>query len=315
MPSRSTLRLERHAVVDGRQPVAARAHRHRAGQRRRYGHARHRCSWPKPSGCRRVSLNSTYSRIAYPDNLLPSFDRANWTVGVSMNVPILTGGRQRGDELVARSELDQSRLQQKQIEELAALDTRSAWAELLAARAAWESTGGNGPAGGSRLRDRRRSVWRRVSRRSSNCQTRGCSGSRRGRIARVAARDLQVARARVALLPDLPIGNALPATGGNPIIQQPASSGTRSTSSSRAARAVQECVRTIHAATGRHSMSTRWSLGIASFEPGRLFGLLQSKRRRRKRRARAARGSDWSGERRLGRIGHRSSSVRSSPAN
>ena len=34
----------------------------------------------------------------------------------------------------------------------------------------------------------------------------------------VAARDLQVARARVALLPDLPIGNALPTTGGNPII-------------------------------------------------------------------------------------------------
>jgi hypothetical protein len=33
-----------------------------------------------------------------------------------------------------------------------------------------------------------------------------------------------VARARVALLPDLPIGNALPTTGGNPIIQQPAPS-------------------------------------------------------------------------------------------
>ena len=57
-------------------------------------------------------------------------------------MPILTGGRQRGDEQVARAELEQARLQLRQIEELAALDTRSAWAELLAARAAWEASAG-----------------------------------------------------------------------------------------------------------------------------------------------------------------------------
>ena len=170
-----------------------------------------------------VSLNSSYSRIAYPDNVVPSFDRSNWTVGVSMSVPVLTGGRQRGDELVARAELDQSRLQQKQVEELAALDTRSAWAELLAARAAWESTAGT-------VQQAERAYQIADVRYGSGVSTqlelsdarvqRQQAGANRA----VAARDLQVARARVALLPDLPIGNALPATGGNPILQQPAPS-------------------------------------------------------------------------------------------
>jgi outer membrane protein TolC len=79
-----------------------------------------------------LSLNSTYSRLAYPNDALPHFDRSNWSLGVSVSVPVLTGGRQRGDEQVARAELDQSRLQRQQTEELAALDTRSTWAALLA---------------------------------------------------------------------------------------------------------------------------------------------------------------------------------------
>ena len=170
-----------------------------------------------------VSLNSNYARIAYPDNVLPSFDRSNWTVGVSMTVPLLTGGRQRGDELVAREELEQSRLQQKQLEELAALDTRSAWAELLAARAAWEST-----AGTVQQADRAYQIAdvRYQSGVSTQLELSDARVQRQqaGANRAVAARDLQVARARVALLPDLPIGNALPATGGNPIIQQPAPS-------------------------------------------------------------------------------------------
>jgi outer membrane protein TolC len=167
-----------------------------------------------------VSLNSSYSRIAYPDNVVPEFDRSNWTVGISMSVPILTGGRQRGDELVARAELEQSRLQQRQIAELAALDTRSAWAELLAARAAWESTAGT-------VQQAERAYQIADVRYTSGVSTQlelsdaRVQQQQAGASRAIAARDLQVARARVALLPDLPIGNALPATGGNPIIQQP----------------------------------------------------------------------------------------------
>src|SRR5688572_27237856 len=154
----------------------------------------------KPS----VSLNSDYGRIAYPDNGLPTFDRANWTVGVSMTVPILTGGRQRGDEAVAIADLAQARSQQKQVEEFAALDTRSAWAELIASRVAWEATAGtvqqaqrayqianvrftNGVSTQLELSDARLSLQQAEANRTQ------------------AARDLQVARARVALLPNLPV--------------------------------------------------------------------------------------------------------------
>ncbi len=157
-----------------------------------------------------VALNSTYSRIAYPENLLPTFDRANWSVGVSVNVPILTGGRQRGDELVARADLDQSRLQQQQAEELAALDTRSAWAELVAARFAWESTAGTVQQANRayEIADVRygAGVSTQLELTDSRLQLQQAEANRA-----LAARDLQVARARVALLPDLPIGNALPA--------------------------------------------------------------------------------------------------------
>ena len=68
--------------------------------------------------------------------------RTNWTVGATVEVPILTGGRQRGDELAARSDVEQSRARLQQVEELAGLDTRLAWAELLAARATWEASAG-----------------------------------------------------------------------------------------------------------------------------------------------------------------------------
>jgi len=171
----------------------------------------------KPS----VSLNSSYGRIAYPDNGLPTFDRSNWTIGASMTLPILTGGRQRGDEAVALAELEQAKAQRKQVEELAALDTRTAWAELVASRVAWEATAGtvqqaqrayqianvrftNGVSTQLELSDARLSLQQAEANRM------------------VAARDLQVARARVALLPNLPVSSP---TGGGaaPIVPQPQS--------------------------------------------------------------------------------------------
>ena len=165
-----------------------------------------------------VSLNSNYARIAYPDNVAaPTFNRANWSVGVSMSVPLLTGGRQKGDEQVARAELEQSLLQQRQMEELAALDTRSAWAELLASRVAWESTAGTVQQANRayEIADVRygAGVSTQLELSDARVQRQQAEANRA-----VAARDLQVSRARVALLPDLPVGNAIP--GAAPIIPQ-----------------------------------------------------------------------------------------------
>lgn len=167
-----------------------------------------------------VSLNSSYTRLAYPGNSdFPVFDRTNWTIGASVQVPILTGGRQRGDEQVARADVDQSRLRLQQVKELTAVDTQSAWAELLAARAAWEASAGTVQQA-SRAYEiadvrYRNGVSTQLELTDSRLLLQQAQANRA-----VAARDLQVARARVALLPDLPLSGAQAAVAARPTTQQ-----------------------------------------------------------------------------------------------
>jgi outer membrane protein TolC len=157
----------------------------------------------KPS----VTLNSTYSRIAYPSNVLPAFDRSNWSVGASLNLPVLTGGRQRGDEQVARAELEQARLQLRQTQELAALDSRATWAELLAARATWEASAGTIQQATRAFQIAEVRFREGVSTQLELSDARLLLQQAQANRAQ-AARDLQVARARMALLPDLPLGGS-----------------------------------------------------------------------------------------------------------
>jgi outer membrane protein len=163
----------------------------------------------KPS----VSLNSTYSRIAYPEDVLqPTFNRTNWSVGASMSVSILTGGRQRGDEAVAQADLAQAQAQRKQVAELAELDTRSAWAELVAARATWEATGGTIEQAQRAYQIANVRFGAGVSTQLELSDSRLLLQQAEANRAQ-AARDLQVARARVALLPDLPLATGTGAIG------------------------------------------------------------------------------------------------------
>jgi outer membrane protein TolC len=157
-----------------------------------------------------VSLNSSFARIGYPADVVGAFNRTNWTIGAAMTVPILTGGRQRGDEAVAKADLIQAQAERKQVVELAALDTRSVWAELLAAQATWEASAGT-------IEQAQRAFQIATVRFTAGVSTQlELSDSRlllqQAEANRVqAARDLQVARAHVALLPDLPVGGG---TGG-----------------------------------------------------------------------------------------------------
>ena len=170
-----------------------------------------------------VGLNSTYARIAYPSSFAPVFDRSNWSIGASVSLPILTGGRQRGDEQVARAELEQARVQLRQVEELAALDTRTAWTELLAAHAQWEATGGTVQQANRAYEIAdvryRAGVSTQLELSDSRLLLQQAEANRAQ-----AARDLQVARARVALLPDLPVSSGLPQRVPQPQPQQRAPS-------------------------------------------------------------------------------------------
>lgn len=153
-----------------------------------------------------ASINSSYSRVAYPGNFFPIENfRNNWTVGASVQVPLLTGGRQRGDEAVARADVEESRQRLQQTRELSGLDTRLAWAELLAARATWEATAGTVQQATRAYEIAevryRAGVSTQLELSDARLQLQQAQANRAQ-----AARDVQVARAHVALLPDLPVG-------------------------------------------------------------------------------------------------------------
>lgn len=167
-----------------------------------------------------VTFNSSYGRNAYPAGFFPKFDRVNWTVGASMSLPILTGGRQRGDEAVARAELEQARLQRQQVEELATLDTQSAWAELLASRAAWEASAGTVAQADRAYQIANVRYGAGVSTQLELSDSRLLLQQAEANRAQ-AARDLQVARARVALLPNLPINGGAGAGTAAPRVIPP----------------------------------------------------------------------------------------------
>jgi outer membrane protein len=160
-----------------------------------------------------ANLTSNYSRLAFPSGFLPAFDRTNWSIAASVTMPFLTGGRQRGDEMVASADVEQAKVQLRQVQELAALDTRSAWAELVAARAAWEATSGTVQQAtrAYEIADVRYRAG--LSTQLELSDSRLLSQQAEANRAQ-AARDLQVARARVALLPNLPVGAAGAAAGG-----------------------------------------------------------------------------------------------------
>ena len=254
-----------------------------------------------------VSFNSNYARIAYPDNVLPSFDRSNWTVGISMSVPFSTGGRQRGDELVARADLEQSRLQESR-SRLAALDTRSAWAELLAARVAWESTAGTVQQAnrayqiadvryGAGVSTQLELSDARVQRQQARPIERWPRATSRWR-ARV-SRCFRISRLE---MPCRCRQSDHPATDGRPSVP----------AASRSERRTEKCFRAIHTATGRNSMSTV----VPGNAPVNLAVLSASCARRSKARApRPLRSPFRSARRTSSRSSRaRSSSARSSPA-
>ena len=91
-----------------------------------------------------LSLTSQYGAVAYPTSGLPSSNqfRANWTVGIATQFPIFTGGRIKGDELVAQANLAESRVRLQQVREFAALDAQVAINALNQAAASWEASRG-----------------------------------------------------------------------------------------------------------------------------------------------------------------------------
>ena len=153
-----------------------------------------------------LALTSNYGKVAFPLNGLPQSGefRTNWTIGIAAQMPLFTGGRLRGDRMVAEANLREAQARYDQVREFAALDARVTINNLQQARAAWQASLGTaeqaqraysiatvrykeGISTQIELNDARILLEQAVANRA------------------LAARNLQVARVKLALLRDLPL--------------------------------------------------------------------------------------------------------------
>jgi outer membrane protein TolC len=167
-----------------------------------------------------VSVMSQYTRVNYPQGFAPEFDelRTNWIVSVNLQVPLFTGGRLRGDEVVAAANVAGARATLQLTEELTQLDTRSVYQQLTTATAAWRASAGTVEQAERAYEIAELRFREGVSTQLEISDARILLQQAQAARAR-AARDLQVARMRVALLPDLPLAGS--AGAGAATVPQP----------------------------------------------------------------------------------------------
>jgi outer membrane protein TolC len=167
-----------------------------------------------------ISLTSQYGRVAYPGGLLPDLDsfRTNWTVGAQLSVPIFTGGRIRGDELVAEADLLEAQARLRQTRDAAQLDSRTALERLEAARAQYEASTGTVEQAARAYTIAQVRYREGLSAQLELSDSRILLQQAQANRA-VAARDLQIAQARLALIAYLPLG-AGGQGGAQPQMQQ-----------------------------------------------------------------------------------------------
>jgi outer membrane protein len=153
-----------------------------------------------------VSLTSQYGQVAFTSDPFPSPDgfRDNWTVGAALQVPVFTGGRIRGEVLAAEAGVVEAQAQLRQVRELAELDTRAAYAQLEGARATWEASQGTVEQAEQAYAIAELRFREGISTQLELTDARILLEQARTNRA-AAARELQVARARVTLLPFLPL--------------------------------------------------------------------------------------------------------------
>ncbi len=153
-----------------------------------------------------VSLTSQYGGVAYPSNGIPgkSDFRANWTVGVAASIPFFTGGRIRGDEMVAQANLAESRARLQQVREFASLDARVAMNALNQANAAFAASRGTSEQATKAYTIAEVRYKEGISTQLELNDSRILLEQSNANRA-LAARNLQIARMKLALLSNLPL--------------------------------------------------------------------------------------------------------------
>jgi outer membrane protein len=156
-----------------------------------------------------VQLTSMYQRFAYPPEgtFLPSaidLYFPNWNVSLGLSVPLLTGGRLRGDRMVAEANLIESEQRLQMAREGASLDAQLAITQLEQAQATYRASVGTDAQAAQAYRIAEVRFSEGISTQIELTQVR--VQLEQARLQRVnAARDLEMARLRLAFLKDLPL--------------------------------------------------------------------------------------------------------------
>lgn len=154
-----------------------------------------------------VSLSTQYGRVAFPSSGLPDLGNflTNWTVSLTASVPLFTGGRTKGTTMVAEAAVREAEARYEQVREAASLDAQHALALLAQAQAALAASQGTSEqaAKAYSIADvrYREGLSTQVELNDSRLLLQQASAN-----AALAVRNLQVARMRVSLLRDLPLG-------------------------------------------------------------------------------------------------------------
>ena len=172
--------------------------------------------WPQ------VNISVLFGRVAYPAGGVPDWGqfRTNLNVGAALRVPLITGGRIKGDVRVAQANLEEARYRLTQARELSELDSHAALARLDAAEASFAASAGTAQQATRAYQIAeiryREGISTQVELSDSRILLEQATANRA-----LAARDLAVARARLALLRDLPFGAiGIPSSTAAPAIPQ-----------------------------------------------------------------------------------------------
>lgn len=153
-----------------------------------------------------LTLSSNYGRVAYPTGAFPSWNdfRSNWTVTLGTSFPIFTGGRLHGDALIAQANLRDAEARLQQARDAASLDTRVALNTLKQAQATLAASVGTADQATRAYQIAEVRYREGISTQLELNDTRNQLEQALVNRAQ-AARDVQIARVRLALLPDLPV--------------------------------------------------------------------------------------------------------------
>lgn len=156
-----------------------------------------------------IYASASYGWVAYPDGPVPPVDPGEWatnaTAGAAVSVPLYAGGRYASDDAAARADLAQAEARAQQVHELAALDEADARAALATAADQWAATAGSVDQAERAYAIAEVRFREGLSTQAELSDARLLLEQARTQRAR-AARDLQLARVRLALLPALPLG-------------------------------------------------------------------------------------------------------------